>query len=228
MRVLFAEAASLAVEEQVPGEVVFVVAEGCTANRRVMEATQEIASDWSSWGQAIGRHKSCKSVLLPPYRESSPMMSGQDRFALITLWCFRLLLAGIFLYAGLLKVLDPIGFLTVVRDFDILSDPYAAWLSMGLPWLEIMTGIALLTPWLALGGAVVAAGMLTTFIGALLSAWLRGMEIDCGCFGGGSGSDSLTSYMDIISIRVVLLVFCAVVFWLLMNRTNHARSNGAR
>ncbi len=144
-------------------------------------------------------------------------MTGQDRFALIALWAIRLFLVGIFLVAGVGKVLDPIGFLTVVRDFELLSDPWAAWLAMGLPWLEIATAIALLTPWLAMGGAAVAGGMLTIFIGALASAWARGMAIDCGCFGG--GSDLLTTYLDVISIRLGLLVMCGVVFWLLWQET---------
>ena len=147
-------------------------------------------------------------------------MTGQERFASIVLWALRLVLAAIFLFAGVTKALDPIGFLTVVHDFDLLQDPWNAWLAMGLPWLEIITGVALLTPWLALGGSLSAAGMLMLFIGALVSAWARGMAIDCGCFGGGSAE--ISSYLNVISLRVFLLGLCGVVFWLLW----HERRSG--
>ena len=151
-------------------------------------------------------------------------MTGKDRFALIAVWAIRLLLAGIFLAAGVSKVLDPIRFTNVVRDFELVHDPWAAWLAMGLPWLEIFTAIAILTPWFALGGTLLAGGMLTVFIGALASAWARGMAIDCGCFGG--GGDLLHSYMDVISLRVLLLVLCGLVFWLLWQDAKRQQASG--
>jgi putative oxidoreductase len=45
----------------------------------------------------------------------------------------------------LLKVADPISFLDDVRSFDLLGDPWAAWVAMGLPWLEILAGLAVMS-----------------------------------------------------------------------------------
>ena len=57
----------------------------------------------------------------------------------------RLLLGALFVYSGWVKAMDPIEFLGSIRTFHILEDPYAAWVAMGLPWLEIAAGAALLT-----------------------------------------------------------------------------------
>ena len=59
-------------------------------------------------------------------------------------WAF----GGIFVFSGWLKVEDPARFLVSVRSFHILPDPFAAWLALGLPWLEILAGLAVATGWL--------------------------------------------------------------------------------
>src|SRR6186997_2977924 len=83
----------------------------------------------------------------------------------------RMLLGALFIYSGWQKARDPIFFLDSVRSFQILADPYSAWLAMGLPWLEILAGGALLTGVLADGGLTVIAGMLAVFIWAIVYAW---------------------------------------------------------
>jgi len=46
------------------------------------------------------------------------------------------------------------------------------------------------------------------FIGAIASAWARGLSIDCGCFGGGGKIDpSQTKYLQEI-IRDIALATC--------------------
>ena len=138
-----------------------------------------------------------------------------DLLLTITLWAFRLLLAGIFIYAAIGKLAEPQRFLDAVRGYDLLPDPWAAWLAMSLPWLELITGVALLTPWFALGASVIITGMFTVFIAAIASAWSRGLSISCGCFGGG---DTVSSYLDVISLRLVLLVIAAITGYLLWKR----------
>ncbi len=59
---------------------------------------------------------------------------------------------GVFVYAGILKVADPMSFLDDIRSFDLLGDPWAAWLAMGLPWLEIFAGLAVMSGLLRSGG----------------------------------------------------------------------------
>ncbi len=117
---------------------------------------------------------------------------------------------GVFVYAGILKVVDPMSFLDDVRSFDMLDDPYAAWLAMGLPWLEILAGLAVMSGFLRSGGLMILNGSLLLFLGAISIAWWRGIDIRCGCFG---HQDATSSYRDLILRDLLLLAAGIVLVW---------------
>ena len=96
----------------------------------------------------------------------------------------NLTFGGVFVYAGVLKAWNPQTFLDDVRSFDLLGDPWAAWLAMGLPWLEILAGLAVITGLLRPGGLLTLNALLLLFLGAILLSWARGLDLSCGCFGG--------------------------------------------
>lgn len=120
----------------------------------------------------------------------------------------RLILAAVFLASGALKAIDPAAFLIGIRSFHILPDPWAAWLAMCLPWLEILTGAALLSGILASGASWLAALMLTTFLAAIARSALVGLDINCGCFG---SSNSSSSYPPLILRNAALLALAALL-----------------
>src|SRR5205807_7878482 len=66
-----------------------------------------------------------------------------------------LIVAGIFLYAGAIKALDPVQFASDIDNYKILPWPISVALAFDLPWLEVLCGIAL--------------GVRVLFRGALLS-----------------------------------------------------------
>lgn len=143
------------------------------------------------------------------------------------LWGTRLFLAYLFLTASVGgwiwaeghlvwaegKLMDPQKFLFHVRAFEILDDPWNAWVAMGLPWLECFIGIALLLPWSALGGSAAAAGLLGIFISALISVRARGLEVDCGCFGGPGAASDMTFAIASRLLWLVLAIACFVILW---------------
>jgi uncharacterized membrane protein YphA (DoxX/SURF4 family) len=115
----------------------------------------------------------------------------------------HLLFGGVFVYAGIMKAWNPMVFLDDVRSFALLPDPYAAMLSMFLPWLEIFAGLAVIAGALRKAGLVVLNLSLLMFLGAIIIAWMRGTDIRCGCFGG--SSDAASSYIELIIRDLVLL-----------------------
>ena len=115
----------------------------------------------------------------------------------------HLLFGGVFVYAGIMKAWNPMVFLDDIRSFALLPDPYAAMLSMFLPWLEIFAGLAVIVGWLRKAGLVVLNLSLLMFLGAIVIAWMRGTDIRCGCFGG--SSDATSSYIELIIRDIVLL-----------------------
>ncbi|MCF6312899.1 MAG: hypothetical protein L3J39_10660 [Verrucomicrobiales bacterium] len=95
----------------------------------------------------------------------------------------RLILSVIFIFAGWAKLEDPTLFAMQVRHYDLLPDPWVALVALFLPWLEIACGVGLWWRRLQGGALLGLTGMILIFLLALISAWSRGLNIDCGCFG---------------------------------------------
>lgn len=97
----------------------------------------------------------------------------------------RLLVGGVLLVAGTLKVLDPQASVAAVRAYALLADGPATIVGWGLPFLEVVLGVLLVAGLAVRPTALVTAGLMVVFIAAVASAAARGLSIDCGCFGGG-------------------------------------------
>ena len=119
----------------------------------------------------------------------------------------RIGLAAVFVYAGILKVLDPSQFLADIESYRLLPYLAAVGTALYLPWLEICCGVALLFKRAYSGSLLILAALAGAFAVALGSAWWRGLDISCGCFG---GNGSTASYPWIIArdlgIMTVLMV----------------------
>lgn len=95
----------------------------------------------------------------------------------------RVILAGLFIYVGLIKLIQPDTFLSDIESYRMM--PYSlAWLvSFYLPPLEIICGIGLLLPKFRKPSALVLLLLMLVFVLAISVAWIRGLNISCGCFG---------------------------------------------
>lgn len=126
----------------------------------------------------------------------------------------RLAFGGMFFYSGILKLQDPIQFLEAVRGFrafDHLNEitglgidpsPWEAWIAMGLPWVEILCGAAVLTKIYERGALAILCSALIVFTLAIVSAWSRGLDISCGCFG---ESTPVSDYRTVVLQRIGML-----------------------
>ena len=95
----------------------------------------------------------------------------------------RLSVAALFLFAAVSKLLDPSLFAQQIANYQLTPWPATAVISVFLPALELCVGICLLLGRWESGALVWVAIMLAIFSGALFSAIVRGLSIDCGCFG---------------------------------------------
>ncbi len=94
-------------------------------------------------------------------------------------------LAGVFVVAGALKVLDPTSSVEAVRAYQLLPAELAEVVGWGLPFVEIVLGLLLASGLFPRVVAAAAATVLLVFVAAVVSVAARGLSIDCGCFGGG-------------------------------------------
>ncbi len=122
----------------------------------------------------------------------------------------RLAIAGIFLFAGASKLRDPTGFAVEIGYYELLPG-LAPYVAIVLPMIEVVAGLTLLLAprlWRR-AAAVVCAVLMAAFTFAASAALVRGLNIDCGCFGGGSGPITwLTLVRD-----GVLLALCGWLIW---------------
>jgi putative oxidoreductase len=109
----------------------------------------------------------------------------EGRTEKMTALLLRVIVGGIFVCAGVLKAIDPAQFAKDVDNYRMLPFAVSAAVALYLPWLEILAGAALATGVWHRGASLVIGAMLLVFLIALGSAWARGLDITCGCFGHG-------------------------------------------
>jgi hypothetical protein len=93
------------------------------------------------------------------------------------------IIGGIFIYAGVLKILDPVGFANDIDNYKMLPWMFSVGLAFFLPWLEVFAGLAVIFRRLYFGGQGILLALVAIFIGASIFAKARGLDITCGCFG---------------------------------------------
>ena len=110
-------------------------------------------------------------------------------------WLLALVVAGIFIYAGAIKMFDPVQFAHDVKNFQILPWPISAALAFYLPWLEIFCGFGLIFRFLSRGAISILSVLIVVFTLATAAAKVRGLDITCGCFGHASQHWSFPAHL---------------------------------
>ena len=95
----------------------------------------------------------------------------------------RIVLGTVFVLAAMDKILHPDAFAASIEAYKLT--PYGAIniIALILPWMELLCGIFLLGGVYLRGSSAVLSFLLVVFIFAVISAMMRGLKIDCGCFG---------------------------------------------
>lgn len=98
----------------------------------------------------------------------------------------RIILAFVFIYAGAEKISDPKGFSQAIYNYRLFPLETINFFAITLPWLELICGILLLFGISVKENSAIIASLLFVFIVAIFISILRGLSIDCGCFGKGN------------------------------------------
>jgi putative oxidoreductase len=133
--------------------------------------------------------------------------SSHDYFAL----AIALTLAALFIYAGIDKLRDPLQFADSIAAFAILPAVFINLLALSLPVFEIACGLLLVVPRTRRVGALAVALVSVVFLSALLSALVRGLTLDCGCFG--SGAPSRPRMWAELGLDVVLFSSAMLIYF---------------
>jgi hypothetical protein len=113
---------------------------------------------------------------------------SQQKLAFI----FRIILGFTFLYAGVIKILDPPGFAVILNNHKLLPSWAINPIAILLPWLETVAGACLLLGYWTIGGTLLVCVLLFVFTVAMSVNLIRGLDISCGCFNLSSRTDAIT------------------------------------
>lgn len=150
---------------------------------------------------------------------------GASLYLTILLVLIRLLVGGMLVLAGLLKLkAGPHWFLQQILAYDLVKGKMAWWLAWWLPWAEILCGVMLIAGLFTQLVAVFSFALLWGFTAAVISTFLRGKPVDCGCFGRKTNTTSeqarwTVAYRNITLMGLLIATYCfapklAVDTWL--------------
>jgi putative oxidoreductase len=118
-----------------------------------------------------------------------------------------IIVGGIFVYAGVIKVMDPIGFARDIDNYHMLPWALSVRLAFYLPWLEVFCGLAVLGGLFYRGGLLILNALISIFIIASMVAKARGLDITCGCFGHASRNWNFSGHLALDLILLIAVSF---------------------
>jgi len=115
------------------------------------------------------------------------MQSSPFNLRRTIIWIGRLVLAGIFIYAGYSKIFLPIGvalsfFAMQVDSYQLLPPRGVNFVAHTLPFAEVALGLLLLIGWRLRIWATIVTLIMLGFFAAVVRSYALGLQINCGCF----------------------------------------------
>jgi uncharacterized membrane protein YphA (DoxX/SURF4 family) len=155
------------------------------------------------------------------------MQSSPMNFRRAVIWIGRLLLGGIFVYAGYAKLVYPnhnlwpwfmlkfsvsanlSTFAFQVESYKVLGPEGSSLVAHTLPFVEIVLGLLLLIGWQFRIWAAAVTAILLSFLTLVTRAYLLHMDINCGCFGTPEPLTLMTVLRDsaLVALAILTTVF---------------------
>jgi uncharacterized membrane protein YphA (DoxX/SURF4 family) len=123
----------------------------------------------------------------------------------------RILVGGIFILAGIPKILDPAAFSQTIANYQILPAALINPAAIFLPWLELVTGVMIIAGFWLKGALVIYNLLMLTFISVLIFNTMRGLDISCGCFSQGNGE--VINIGTIIRDGLIIIPSAYLLYW---------------
>lgn len=99
------------------------------------------------------------------------------------LLAIRIVLGVVFIFAAVYKVSEPELFAMSIVNYKLLPIFLINILAITLPWIELCAGLLLIFGVAVKENSTILSGLLLIFIIAIAISLMRGLDIECGCFG---------------------------------------------
>lgn len=162
----------------------------------------------------------CRSACQYFYKGKSMTDKLNNKYVLLFV---RLFLSFIFIYSGIVKISDLQGFSISVYNYRLLPDFLINFVAVILPWIEVCAGILLLFGISVKENTFIILGMISIFTLAIGISMIRGLDIDCGCFGTDDGTrvgiQKLIENIFLIILSAYLFIYSSDYFTLNRNQS---------
>lgn len=125
------------------------------------------------------------------------------------LFLCRFILGGIFIYASIDKIAHPDAFAKIIYNYRLFPDFSVHLLAIIVPWIEMITGLFLVSGFFKQTAAIMLSTLVFLFIIALSINLIRGLDFNCGCFT--TVSTGKSDPLGLV-IRDILLLIPGVIF----------------
>ena len=126
----------------------------------------------------------------------------------------RWLLGVVLIWAALGKLANAPDFLANVYDYRIpLPGSFLRHVAVILPWIELLCGLALLTGFWQESALALVFMMMLIFLAATGQAWIRGLDLDCECFGTVLEKNSFLGSVEFAFFRNLALLGITWYLW---------------
>lgn len=125
------------------------------------------------------------------------------------LFAARIIIGFVFIYAGAEKISNPESFAISIAAYKLLPIWVINFLAITLPWIELVSGLLLVFGIQVKENTVILLVLLLVFNIAITISLLRGLNIECGCFGNGTqiGLAKLSENFLLIILSLPLILF---------------------
>jgi len=132
-------------------------------------------------------------------------------FKKYSLELIRLILAFLFILSALQKFKSLETFALSVDAYQIFPAFLVNLITIIIPWLELFIGTGLLFKYKLQSNLIFYLFMMISFTILVFIAMIKGLDIDCGCFGESStkvGVQKVAENMIIVLGNLILIRFC--------------------
>ncbi len=125
----------------------------------------------------------------------------------------RWILGLTFIYASLHKILSPADFAKIVYGYNLFPEIFINLIAIIIPFLELVTGLALIIGFYPRSAAIVINGLLLAFIAVLTINLIRGHEFDCGCFSAGQSGYASSPIVNLLRDIIYFILGLQVILF---------------
>jgi len=119
----------------------------------------------------------------------------------------RIILGLVFIFAAITKVTEAEVFARAIDNYKLLPTFLINFLAIILPWIELCAGLLLVFGISIKENSTILSGLLLIFIVAIVISLLRGLNIDCGCFGTVGGTKvGIQKILENIGLLILALI----------------------